>query len=79
MDAEPREYESLDDLRTYTYRVASVVGLWITEAFGIHDPWVLARAEALNPSGPSRPRSSRAASRIRVWVACTVSMTEILH
>jgi phytoene synthase len=47
MDIRPAEYNSMDDLLVYTYRVASVVGLWVTELFGIRDPWMLERAEAL--------------------------------
>jgi hypothetical protein len=37
----------MTELRRYTYRVASVVGLWITELFGIRDPWFLERAASL--------------------------------
>ncbi len=44
MDLRRAGYETLVDLRVYTYRVASVVGLWLTELFGVHDPAVLARA-----------------------------------
>ena len=47
MDVAPREYETLDDLQVYTYRVASVVGLWVSELFQVRDPWMLHRAEAL--------------------------------
>jgi phytoene synthase len=47
MDLRPRTYHSLDELRVYSYRVASVVGGWLTELFGIRDPWVLERAYAL--------------------------------
>lgn len=47
MDLAPRRYGTMDDLRTYSYRVASVVGGWLTELFGIRDPWVLERAYAL--------------------------------
>ena len=47
MDVEPRDYGSLEDLRRYTCRVASVVGDWLTRAFGVRDPWVLERAHAL--------------------------------
>lgn len=47
MDVEPRAYRSLEELREYTYRVASVVGIWLTRAFGVSDPWVLERAHAL--------------------------------
>ncbi len=47
MDVEPRMYHSMDDLRSYTHRVASVVGAWMTQAFGIRTPWVLERAHDL--------------------------------
>jgi phytoene synthase len=47
MDLEPVRYDTLEDLETYTYRVASVVGGWITELFGLHDPHLLQRAYAL--------------------------------
>ncbi|MEZ4422676.1 MAG: squalene/phytoene synthase family protein [Gemmatimonadota bacterium] len=47
MDLEGRTYETMTELRLYTYRVASVVGGWLTELFGTHDPWVLERAAAL--------------------------------
>jgi 15-cis-phytoene synthase len=35
------------DLRTYSYRVAGVVGQWITRMCGVHDDGVLERAAAL--------------------------------
>ena len=47
MDVEPTTYVSMDELRLYTYRVASVVGDWITQAFGVREPWVLERAHDL--------------------------------
>ena len=47
MDVEPHQYSSMDELRRYTYRVASVVGAWLTRAFGVRDPWVLERAHVL--------------------------------
>jgi len=47
MDLEPRDYPDLAALRGYSYRVASVVGLWLTELFGTRGPTVLRRAEAL--------------------------------
>jgi phytoene synthase len=47
MDLTPPTYRTLEDLRGYSYRVASVVGGWLTELFGIRDPWVLERAYAL--------------------------------
>jgi phytoene synthase len=47
MDIRPRTFASLDDLRVYSYRVASVVGGWLTELFGVSHPWVLDRAYAL--------------------------------
>jgi len=47
MDLEPADYPDMLALRGYSYRVASVVGLWLTELFGTHAPVVLRRAEAL--------------------------------
>jgi len=47
MDIEPRRYRTAGDLRTYSYRVASVIGVWLTRTTGVKDPWVLERAEAL--------------------------------
>ncbi|HEX9109370.1 MAG TPA: phytoene/squalene synthase family protein, partial [Longimicrobiales bacterium] len=47
MDVRGEVYETLPDLFRYTYRVASVVGLWLCELFGIRDPWMLERAAAL--------------------------------
>lgn len=47
MDLEPGEFRDLQALRLYSYRVASVVGLWLTELFGVREPWVLSRAEAM--------------------------------
>jgi phytoene synthase len=41
------QYRDLDALRIYTYRVAAVVGLWLTELHGVRDPWMLERAAAL--------------------------------
>jgi phytoene synthase len=47
MDVDGRRYESLGELRWYCHHVASVVGLWLTELFGVHEPWVLERAARL--------------------------------
>ncbi|HKK93106.1 MAG TPA: phytoene/squalene synthase family protein [Longimicrobiales bacterium] len=47
MDLEPLNFETLEDLYVYTYRVAGVVGGWITEQFGLHDPDLLDRAYSL--------------------------------
>jgi phytoene synthase len=47
MDLEPVAFRTLADLEVYTYRVASVVGGWITELFGLHDRELLSRAYAL--------------------------------
>jgi 15-cis-phytoene synthase len=47
MDVRGTGYGTLAELRSYTFRVASVVGLWLTESFGIRDPWMLDRAAAL--------------------------------
>jgi phytoene synthase len=40
-------FESLGDLIGYCHDVASVVGLWTTELFGVHDRWTLDRAAML--------------------------------
>ena len=40
-------YSSMPELLGYCYDVASVVGLWLTELFGVHDNWTLARAADL--------------------------------
>ncbi len=47
MDLRVTVYPDLEALQDYSYHVASVVGLWLTELFGVRDPWVLSRAEAL--------------------------------
>jgi 15-cis-phytoene synthase len=47
MDLEPPNHPDLASLNRYSYRVASVVGLWLTELFGTRDAAVLRRAEAL--------------------------------
>jgi len=47
MDIEPRRYRDFSELTTYTYRVAGVVGLWMTESFGVHEAWAMERAVAL--------------------------------
>lgn len=47
MDLEPINFETVEDLEVYTYRVAGVVGGWITEEFGLHDPDLLSRAYSL--------------------------------
>ncbi len=47
MDVEPRRYATMEELRGYTHRVASVVGIWLTRAFGVGDPGVLERAADL--------------------------------
>ncbi len=44
MDLEPVRFQTTAELETYTYRVASVVGGWLTELFGVRDPRVLDRA-----------------------------------
>jgi len=40
-------YRDFDELRLYTYRVAGVVGQWLTELHGVRDAWMLQRAAAL--------------------------------
>jgi len=47
MDVEPRIYRTMDELRLYTHRVASVVGAWLTYSFGVRDSRVIERAHAL--------------------------------
>ncbi len=47
MDVRGTQYGTLAELWIYTHRVASVVGLWMTELFGITDPWMLDRAASL--------------------------------
>lgn len=47
MDLQPRTFPDVEALKGYSYRVASVVGLWLTELFGVRDPWVLAQAETM--------------------------------
>ena len=37
----------LDELLVYAYRVAGVVGQWLSELNGVRDPWMLERAAAL--------------------------------
>jgi phytoene synthase len=47
MDLYHTGYATHAELRVYTYRVAGVLGRWLTELFGVHDAAVLARAESL--------------------------------
>lgn len=47
MDLDATTYETLDDLRVYTYRVAGVVGLWIAQLAGVQDPRALLHAERM--------------------------------
>jgi phytoene synthase len=47
MDLGPVSIATAEELQTYTYRVASVVGLWLTELAGVRDPGTLDRAAAM--------------------------------
>jgi phytoene synthase len=47
MDLRRETYPTSAALRLYTYRVASVVGLWLTELFDVHDTATLQRAAAM--------------------------------
>lgn len=47
MDLRAPEFETMTDLRRYTYRVASVVGLWLCALYSVDDSWMLERASAL--------------------------------
>lgn len=44
MDLAGRRYPTLGELRGYTYRVASVVGLWLSRSWGVREPSLLERA-----------------------------------
>jgi phytoene synthase len=46
-DALGARFETLGRLSGYCHDVASVVGLWLTELFGVHDQWTLDRASSL--------------------------------
>ncbi|QXD15519.1 carotenoid biosynthesis protein [Rhodocaloribacter litoris] len=46
-DLGPVRLRTMDELWTYGYRVASVVGLWICHLLGVRDVWRLERAIAL--------------------------------
>jgi len=46
-DAVGARFNTLCSLTLYCHDVASVVGLWLTELFGVRDPWTLERAAAL--------------------------------
>jgi 15-cis-phytoene synthase len=47
MDVRGTRYDTIEELRDYCHHVASVVGLWLTELFGVHDAWTLQRAARL--------------------------------
>ncbi len=47
MDLRGETYATLEELERYTFRVASVVGMWIAELAGVHDPFALERAAGL--------------------------------
>jgi hypothetical protein len=47
MDLCGTRYETMADLRLYSYRVAGVIGEWLTRMCGITDPWMLERAACL--------------------------------
>ena len=47
MDLRPREYATMAELREYTWRVASAVGLWLCGLYGVHDRAMLTRASEL--------------------------------
>lgn len=46
-DLDQVELQTMEELDRYTYQVASVVGIWLCYLFGVRDPKVLKRAEAL--------------------------------
>lgn len=47
MDVAGVTYETLAELRVYTHRVAGVVGLWLAQLAGAHDPEALSNAERM--------------------------------
>lgn len=47
MDLDGVHYATLADLRLYSFRVAGVIGQWMTRMCGISDPWMLERAACL--------------------------------
>jgi 15-cis-phytoene synthase len=47
MDVRGTEYATHADLRVYTYRVAGVVGVWLSRMCGLHEAGVLERAALL--------------------------------
>jgi 15-cis-phytoene synthase len=47
MDLRGERYETLADLRRYSYRVAGVIGQWLTRMCGVHDNDTLERAAHL--------------------------------
>ena len=47
MDIENKKYDTIKKLNQYSYCVASTVGMWLTELFGVHDPVVLEKAKTM--------------------------------
>lgn len=47
MDLRHRPYATMHELRTYLWRAAGTVGLWLAESYGVRDPWALERAALL--------------------------------
>ena len=47
MDVGQVDIDSVETLRLYSYRVASVVGIWMCHLFGVRDPQTLRHAAAL--------------------------------
>lgn len=46
-DLGANRYDTFAELDVYAYRVAGVVGQWLTRLFGVHNPWMLDRAATL--------------------------------
>lgn len=46
-DIDGAAFETREELEQYCHNVASVVGLWLSELFGVHDAWALERARKL--------------------------------
>src|SRR5690606_4312536 len=52
MDFRGERYQDLGHLHRYTYRVASVVGLWVARLEGCHQPSILHAAERMGRAMP---------------------------
>lgn len=47
MDIDHRPYRTMRDLKRYTFRVAGIIGQWLTDMVGVHHTWAFERAADL--------------------------------